>query len=129
MPCLNEAETVATCVRKAAGFLREHGIDGEIVVADNGSTDGSQRLAEEAGARVVPVSAKGYGNALMGGIVAAQGRYVIMGDADDSYDFTALMPFVSALRAAPTLSWATGSRAASPPAPCQRCTAIWAIRC
>jgi hypothetical protein len=98
MPCLNEAETVATCVRKAAGFLCEHGIDGEIVVADNGSTDGSQRLAEEAGARVVPVSAKGYGNALMGGIVAAQGRYIIMGDADDSYDFTALMPFVSALR-------------------------------
>jgi hypothetical protein len=98
MPCLNEAETVATCVRKAVGFLREHGIDGEIVVADNGSTDGSQRLAKEAGARVVPVSAKGYGNALMGGIVAAQGQYVIMGDADDSYDFTALMPFVSALR-------------------------------
>src|SRR5216683_2493132 len=98
MPCLNEAETVATCVRKAAGFLREHGIDGEIVVADNGSTDGSQRLAEEAGARVVAVSAKGYGNALLGGIVDAQGRYIIMGDADDSYDFTALMPFVSALR-------------------------------
>ena len=85
------------CGRRA-GFLREHGIDGEVVVADNGSTDGSQRLAEEAGARVVPVSAKGYGNALLGGIVAARGRYVIMGDADDSYDFTALMPFVSALR-------------------------------
>ncbi len=98
MPCLNEAETVATCVRRAAGFLTEHGIDGEIVVADNGSTDGSQRLAEDAGARVVPVPAKGYGNALLGGIVAAQGRYIIMGDADDSYDFTALMPFVSALR-------------------------------
>jgi hypothetical protein len=98
MPCLNEAETVAACVRKADGFLREHGIDGEVVVADNGSTDGSQRLAEEAGARVVPVSAKGYGNALLGGIVAARGRYVIMGDADDSYDFTALMPFVAALR-------------------------------
>jgi Glycosyl transferase family 2 len=98
MPCLNEAETVATCVEKATGFLREHGIDGEIVVADNGSTDGSQRLAAEAGARVVPVTAKGYGNALLGGIMAARGRYVIMGDADDSYDFTALMPFVSALR-------------------------------
>ncbi len=98
MPCLNEVETVVTCVRKATGFLREHGIDGEVVVADNGSTDGSQRLAEEAGARVVAVSERGYGNALMGGIVAAQGRYVIMGDADDSYDFTALMPFVSALR-------------------------------
>lgn len=98
MPCLNEAETVATCVAKAAGFLRENGIDGEILVADNGSTDGSQKLAERAGARVVPVGEKGYGNALMGGIMAARGRYVIMGDADDSYDFTALLPFVEALR-------------------------------
>ena len=94
MPCLNEAETVATCVRKAIGFLSASGISGEVLVADNGSTDGSQRLAEEAGARVVPVSDKGYGNALMGGIVAARGKYIIMGDADDSYDFTNLMPFV-----------------------------------
>lgn len=98
MPCLNEAETVATCVRKAAGFLAEHGIDGEVVVADNGSTDGSQRLAAEAGARVVPVAEPGYGNALLGGIMAARGEFVIMGDADDSYDFTALMPFVGQLR-------------------------------
>jgi glycosyltransferase involved in cell wall biosynthesis len=98
MPCLNEAETVATCVRKAIGFLADSGISGEVVVADNGSTDGSQRLAEEAGARVVPVRDKGYGNALMGGIEAAQGKYVIMGDADDSYDFTNLMPFVEELR-------------------------------
>src|SRR5690349_14016038 len=98
MPCLNEAETVATCVRKAMGFLAESGIDGEVLVADNGSTDGSQQLAEEAGARVVPISDKGYGNALMGGIIAANGKYVIMGDADDSYDFTNLMPFVNELR-------------------------------
>src|SRR5487761_1150976 len=98
MPCLNEAETVATCVRKAVGFLSESGISGEVIVADNGSTDGSQQLATEAGARVVPVSEKGYGNALMGGIVAARGRFVIMGDADDSYDFTNLMPFVQSLR-------------------------------
>jgi hypothetical protein len=98
MPCLNEAETVATCVRKANGFLAATGISGEVVVADNGSTDGSQRLAEAAGARVVPISDKGYGNALMGGIVAARGKYVIMGDADDSYDFTNLMPFVTELR-------------------------------
>jgi len=98
MPCLNEAETVATCVRKAVGFLEAHGVSGEVVVADNGSTDGSQRLATEAGARVVPVAEKGYGNALMGGIVAARGRYVIMGDADDSYDFTNLMPFLQSLR-------------------------------
>src|SRR5271169_5676564 len=98
MPCLNEAETVATCVRKAIGFLASSGISGEVLVADNGSTDGSQALATEAGARVVPVRAKGYGNALMGGIMAARGTYIIMGDADDSYDFTNLMPFVDELR-------------------------------
>jgi len=98
MPCLNEAETVATCVGKAMGFLAESGIDGEVVVADNGSTDGSQRLATDAGARVVAIKDKGYGNALMGGIAAARGKYVIMGDADDSYDFTNLMPFVTELR-------------------------------
>jgi hypothetical protein len=98
MPCLDEAETVATCVRKAAGFLAEHGIDGEVLVADNGSTDGSQRLAVDAGARVAAVTEPGYGNALMGGILAARGEYVIMADADDSYDFTALLPFVEKLR-------------------------------
>jgi hypothetical protein len=98
MPCLNEAETVETCVRKAVGFLEEYGIDGEVIVADNGSTDGSQALAEAAGARVVNVPLKGYGNALMGGIRAARGTYVIMGDADDSYDFTSLMPYVDKLR-------------------------------
>jgi Glycosyl transferase family 2 len=80
------------------GFLAASGISGEVLVADNGSTDGSQRLAEDAGARVVPISEKGYGNALMGGIFAAQGKYVIMADADDSYDFTNLMPFVDELR-------------------------------
>jgi glycosyltransferase involved in cell wall biosynthesis len=98
MPCLNEAETVATCVAKAVRFIAGTGISGEVVVADNGSTDGSQRLAEEAGARVVQVKDKGYGNALIGGILAARGEYVIMGDADDSYDFTDLMPFVTELR-------------------------------
>ena len=98
MPCLNEAETVATCVRKAMGFLAESGISGEVVVADNGSTDGSQQLAVAEGARVVPVSEKGYGNALLGGIEAAHGKYIIMGDADDSYDFTNLMPYVDELR-------------------------------
>src|ERR1700677_3068341 len=98
MPCLNEAETLATCVRKAIGFLTESGIDGEVLIADNGSTDGSQQLAEAGGARVVNITEKGYGNALMGGIVAARGKYVIMGDSDDSYDFTNLMPFVDELR-------------------------------
>ena len=98
MPCLNEAETLAVCIRKALGCLSENGISGEVIVADNGSTDGSQAIAEAEGARVVPVEAKGYGNALMGGIEAARGRYVIMGDADDSYDFSALGPFIEKLR-------------------------------
>jgi hypothetical protein len=99
MPCLNEAETVATCVGKAQRFLAEHGVAGEVLVADNGSTDDSRRLAEDAGARVITVADPGYGNALLGGIAAAGGRYIIMGDADDSYDFTALMPFLDHLRA------------------------------
>jgi glycosyltransferase involved in cell wall biosynthesis len=99
MPCLNEAETIEVCVRKAQEFLASRGIQGEVVVADNGSTDGSQALAQSLGARVVPISTRGYGSALLGGIQAAKGRYVIMGDADDSYDFTALDPFVGALRA------------------------------
>ena len=98
IPCLNEADTVATCVSKAVRFIEQNGIDGEVVVADNGSTDGSRQLAADAGARVVPVRDKGYGNALMGGILAAHGEYVIMGDADDSYDFTNLMPFIEELR-------------------------------
>src|SRR5580698_2915548 len=98
MPCLNEAETVATCVGKALKCMADNGVIGEVVLADNGSTDGSQQLAADAGARVVPVSEKGYGNALMGGILAARGEYVIMGDADDSYDFSNLMPFVTELR-------------------------------
>jgi len=99
MPCLNEAETVATCVRKARDYLARSGTAGEIVVADNGSTDGSQQLARDAGARVVDVPVRGYGAALIAGIQAAHGRYIIMGDADDSYDFSALDDFVERLRA------------------------------
>jgi glycosyltransferase involved in cell wall biosynthesis len=98
IPCLNEAETVATCVSKAMRFIEQNGIDGEVVVADNGSTDGSRQLAADTGARVIPVEDRGYGNALMGGILAARGEYVIMGDADDSYDLTNLMPFIEELR-------------------------------
>jgi glycosyltransferase involved in cell wall biosynthesis len=99
MPCLNEAATVAGCVGKARSFLERASIDGEVLVADNGSTDGSPRLAEAAGARVVHVDERGYGAALRAGIEAARGRYVIMGDADDSYDFSRLEGFVERLRA------------------------------
>src|SRR5438874_2205623 len=99
MPCLNEAETLEVCINKARGFIEENGIKGEVVIADNGSTDGSQGLATKCGARVIDVPAKGYGSALLGGIRSARGRYIIMGDADDSYDFVNLMPFVEKLRA------------------------------
>src|ERR1043166_3342453 len=85
MPCLNEAETLEVCVRKAVGYLARSGVAGEVVVADNGSTDGSQEIARRDGARVIDVPARGYGAALMGGIAGAKGRFVIMGDADDSY--------------------------------------------
>jgi len=98
MPCLNEAETLEVCITKALKCLSEHQIAGEVLIADNGSTDGSQDIARRLGARVVDVPAKGYGSALRGGIAAARGRYVIMADADDSYDFSALMPFVEKLR-------------------------------
>lgn len=98
MPCLNEARTLGRCIAKARHFLDSRGIGGEVLVADNGSTDGSQALAQRAGARVVDVPARGYGAALIAGIDAAQGRFVIMGDSDDSYDFAALDPFVQALR-------------------------------
>ena len=98
MPCLNEAETLAICIDKAASYLRRASVRGEILIADNGSTDGSQAIARDHGARVVNVEAKGYGSALLGGIAAARGRYVIMGDADDSYDFSSLEPFLTALR-------------------------------
>src|SRR5260370_13540639 len=98
MPCLNEADTIEACVKKALAAFREHGIAGEVVVADNGSTDGSQAMASGLGARVVPVDKRGYGNALMGGIEAARGRYIIMGDADDSYDFLEVPKFVDKLR-------------------------------
>lgn len=98
MPCLNEAETVGTCVEKAVRWLERAGVNGEVILADNGSSDGSQQVAEAAGARVVTVLEKGYGSALLGGIQAARSRYVIMGDADDSYDFTDLSPFLEKLR-------------------------------
>ena len=98
MPCLNEAATVADCVKQARAALTKYGINGEVIVADNGSTDGSRDLATAAGARVVPVAVRGYGSALLAGIASARGEYVVMGDADGSYDFMAIDTFLAKLR-------------------------------
>jgi glycosyltransferase involved in cell wall biosynthesis len=98
MPCLNEADTLETCIAKARRAMARHGIQGEIIVADNGSTDGSQEIASRLGARVVQVDQRGYGSALMGGIEAAHGEWIVMGDADDSYDFGEVPRFVYLLR-------------------------------
>lgn len=98
MPCLNEAETLAVCIRKALKCLSDNNVNGEVLIADNGSTDGSQDIARSEGARVVAVEQKGYGSALIGGTIAAKGKYCIMGDADDSYDFSNLMPYIEKLR-------------------------------
>jgi glycosyltransferase involved in cell wall biosynthesis len=98
MPCLNESETLEVCIRKALTSIEGLGINGEVLIADNGSTDGSQEIAGRLGARVVHVERRGYGNALMRGIATARGKYIIMGDSDDSYDFTNLGPFVAKLR-------------------------------
>jgi glycosyltransferase involved in cell wall biosynthesis len=98
MPCLNEARTLPPCIQKAHAFLQRHGISGEVLVADNGSTDGSTQLAEKCGARLVSVPVRGYGAALGAGIAAAGGKYIIMGDSDESYDFSALLPFIEKLR-------------------------------
>ena len=98
MPCLNEAETLERCIVKAMAFLAASGISGEVLIGDNGSTDGSQEIARRAGARVVDVPVRGYGAALYGAVLGAQGRYCIMGDSDDSYDFSRLENFVAALR-------------------------------
>lgn len=98
IPCLNESDTLGVCIRKPWEGIREAGLTGEVIVADNGSTDGSQALAEKEGARVVPVAAKGYGSTLMGGIADARGQWIVMGDADDSYDFREIPKFVAKLR-------------------------------
>jgi glycosyltransferase involved in cell wall biosynthesis len=97
MPCLNEIETLGRCIEKAKSWIEKNGLDAEILVADNGSTDGSQKNAESLGARVISVAQRGYGSALFHGCMAANGEWIIMGDADDSYDFSALDPFVEKL--------------------------------
>jgi glycosyltransferase involved in cell wall biosynthesis len=97
IPCLNEAETIESCVRKALGSLEKLNLTGEVVIADNGSTDGSRERAQALGARIVPVAERGYGAALQAGIIAAKGDWVVMGDADDSYDFSQLAPFITRL--------------------------------
>jgi len=98
MPCLNEAETLSICIQKAQQSLLKHDVKGEILVADNGSTDGSQEIARKMGARLIEVQDRGYGSALRGGVAAARGEYIIMGDADDSYNFSELSPFIQKLR-------------------------------
>lgn len=98
MPCLNEADTIETCILKAQKAFRESGINGEVLIADNGSVDDSVKIAESLGARVIQVKEKGYGNALMGGIEGARGKFIVMGDADDSYDFLETPRFIEKLR-------------------------------
>src|SRR5271165_5536410 len=99
LPCLNEVETVGACVRQAIATLSESGISGEVIVADNGSTDGSREIAETEGARVVHAERKGYGSALSAGILSARGQYVLMADSDGSYDFSHIPRFLEQLRA------------------------------
>jgi hypothetical protein len=129
MPCLNEAETLAVCIDKARGFLARAGVSGEVIVADNGSTDGSQAIAREHGARVVDIPTRGYGSALRGGIAAAHGRFVIMATATTATISAASTRSSRSCARATTSCSATASPAASRAAPCRRCTAISAIRC
>ncbi|MDS4028031.1 MAG: glycosyltransferase family 2 protein [Candidatus Contendobacter sp.] len=98
MPCLNEAETIGRCIEKARRWFEQSGVNGEIIIGDNGSTDGSQEIAIRHGARVVAIAQRGYGAALSGATIAAKGQYIIMGDSDDSYDFSNLSPFLEKLR-------------------------------
>jgi len=115
MPCLNEAETLATCIRKAQQSLARLHVEGEVLIADNGSTDGSQEIARSLGARVIDVPVRGYGSALGHGIAAARGEFIVMGDADDSYDFSRLDPFLERLRAGADLVMGNRFRGCIPP--------------
>lgn len=113
MPCLNEAETIGLCIARAKKLLEEHNIDGEILVSDNGSNDGSKERAIELGARVVDCPVRGYGAALQYGIERAHGRFILMGDSDDSYHFDVAFPMIEALRNGFDLSWGAASKAKS----------------
>jgi glycosyltransferase involved in cell wall biosynthesis len=128
IPCLNEADTLEACIRKAQEALRQHDIAGEIIVADNGSADASRDIALRMGARVIDVEARGYGAALMGGIAAARGEFIVMGDADDSYDFRAIPEFLAKLRQGFELAQGCRLPAGGGRAPCPRRTGGWAIR-
>ena len=119
MPCLNEAETLASCISKARAFLARSGCRGAVVIADNAGTDGSQAIAAANGARVVHVAERGYGSALLGGIRAAHGKYVILDDSDDSYDFSRWTPSSNSCAPAIGSSWATAFAAASYRALCR----------
>ena len=129
MPCLNEAETLEICIKKAQKALEDLNVNGEVIIADNGSTDSSPEIAASLGARVVHVAEKGYGSALQGGIKAARGKYIIMGDADDSYDFTNLGPFLEKLRDGYELVMGNRFKGGIAPNAMPRCTSISGIRC
>ena len=128
LPCLNEAETLGGCIRQIQETFERSGLKGEVVVGDNGSTDGSRGIAEGMGARVVSVPQKGYGSALMGGIAGALADYVVMGDADGSYDFRDVPKFVAQLRAGADLVMGNRFRGESSLGPCLPCTSMLAIQ-
>ena len=130
MPCLNEARTLGTCISKAQAYLARQNFLGEIIVADNGSIDGSMEIAKSLGARVVAVPERGYGKALQMGIKAAHGKFVIMGDTRTTVTISdPLRPSSKSSRRGTIWSWATGLKAASKAAPCLRCTATLATPC
>ena len=129
MPCLNEAETLAGCIAQIRKTFATHWVQGEIIVADNDSQDGCDAIAEALGARVVKIARHGYGGALMGGVEAARGEFIVMGDADSSYDFRHIPAFVDKLRAGQTWPWGIGSQAVFKREPCRGCIAILEIPC
>ena len=127
MPCLNERLTLGTCIEKSLATIERLGLRGEVIVADNGSTDGSQQIASALGARVISIEARGYGSALGGGIAASRGKFVVMGDSDDSYDFTQIGDFVSKLDEGYDLVMGNRFKGGIRPMRCRFCTITWAI--